>query len=173
VRGVDIKFPEFSDIDADEFMILDLREFENCMKACDGIDEVYQLAADMGGIGYITGNHAVVFRNNSLINLHMLEAATRNSVRNYLYTSSACIYPQYLQESPDVTPLRESDAYPADAEPGYGWEKLMAELANQYYREECDLRTRIVRFRHLRRWKRKSAGSSMPKNRLSGRWTGD
>jgi len=130
-------------------MILDLREFENCMKACDGIDEVYQLAADMGGIGYITGNHAVVFRNNSLINLHMLEAATRNSVRNYLYTSSACIYPQYLQESPDVTPLRESDAYPADAEPGYGWEKLMAELANQYYREECDLRTRIVRFHNI------------------------
>jgi len=130
-------------------MILDLRERENCMNACDGIDEVYQLAADMGGIGYITGNHAVVFRNNSLINLHMLEAATRNSVRNYLYTSSACIYPQYLQESPDVTPLRESDAYPADAEPGYGWEKLMAELANQYYREECDLRTRIVRFHNI------------------------
>jgi len=149
VRGVDLKYPEFSDTYADEFTILDLREFENCMKACDGVDEVYHLAADMGGIGYITGNHAVVFRNNSLINLHMLEAATRNSVRNYLYTSSACIYPQYLQESPDVTPLKESDAYPADAEPGYGWEKLMAELANQYYRKDYGLKSHIVRFHNI------------------------
>ncbi len=149
VRGVDTKYPEFSDTYADEFTILDLREFENCMKACDRVDEVYHLAADMGGIGYITGNHAVVFRNNSLINLHMLEAATRNSVRNYVYTSSACIYPQYLQESPDVTPLKESDAYPADAEPGYGWEKLMAELANQYYRMDYGLNSHIVRFHNI------------------------
>lgn len=149
IRGVDIKFPDFADTHADDFMILDLREFDNCMKSCDGIDEVYHLAADMGGIGYITGNHAAIFRNNSLINLHMLEAATRSNVKNYLYTSSACIYPQYLQKSPDVTPLKESDAYPADAEPGYGWEKLMAELANEYYRKDYGLKSHIVRFHNI------------------------
>lgn len=149
VRGVDIKFPEFSETDADDFKIFDLREFENCIAACDGVDEVYNFAADMGGIGYITGSHAQIFRNNALINLHMLEAARRNNVKNYLYTSSACIYPQYLQKTSDVTPLKESDAYPADAEPGYGWEKLMAELANQYYREDFKMRTHIVRFHNI------------------------
>lgn len=149
VRGVDIKQPEYSASDADEFELLDLRELENCRRACAGVDEVYQLAADMGGIGYITGNHATIFRNNALINLHMLEAAREVGVTNYLYTSSACIYPQYLQKSPDVTPLKESDAYPADAEPGYGWEKLMSELANIYYREDFGMKTHVVRFHNI------------------------
>jgi len=114
-----------------------------------GADEVYQLAADMGGIGYITAFHAKLFRNNALINLHMLEAAKRSRVKKYLYTSSACIYPQYLQKRPEVTPLKEEDAYPADAEPGYGWEKLFTELACQYYREDEGLETRIVRFHNI------------------------
>ena len=149
VRGVDIKFPEFSKTDADDFKILDLRYLDNCMTACDSIDEVYQFAADMGGIGYITAYLASIFYNNSLINLYMLEAARRNNVSNYLFTSSACIYPQYMQDHTDVTPLKESDAYPADAEPGYGWEKLMAELANQYYHNDFDLNTHIVRFHNI------------------------
>lgn len=149
VRGVDIKHPEYSESNADEFLILDLREYENCLTACAGTNDVYQLAADMGGIGYITGNHALILRNNSLINFHMLEAAHRQGVENYLYTSSACIYPQYLQRSPDVTPLRESDAYPADAEPGYGWEKLISELAARYYREDYGIKTHIVRFHNI------------------------
>ena len=149
VRGVDLKFPEFSNTDADDFKILDLREFGNCMMACDGIDEAYQLAADMGGIGYITAYHAVVLRNNALINLHMLEAARINKVENYLFTSSACIYPQCLQQKPDVTPLKEEDAYPADAEPGYGWEKLFTELACQYYREDYSMKTYSVRFHNI------------------------
>lgn len=146
VRGVDIKYPEFEPTIADDFKILDLREFINCMKACNGVDEVYQLAADMGGIGFITVYHASVFRNNALINLNMLEAAYRNKVKNYLYTSSACVYPRYLQEKTDVVPLKEEDAYPADCEPGYGWEKLMSELTCQYYREDFGLKTHIVRF---------------------------
>lgn len=149
VRGVDLKYPEFESTSADDFRILDLRELQNCMKAYKGIDEVYQLAADMGGIGYITAYHAVVLRNNALINLHMLEAARNNKVKRYLFTSSACIYPQYLQDKPDVKPLKEEDAYPADAEPGYGWEKLFAELACQYYMEDHGMKTYSVRFHNI------------------------
>ncbi len=149
VRGVDLKNPEFEETAADDFQILDLREFENCMKACQGVEEVYQLAADMGGIGYITSSHAVVLRNNALINLHMLEAAKENKIKNYLYTSSACIYPQYLQKDANVKRLKEEDAYPADAEPGYGWEKLFSELACQYFTEDHDLKTHIVRFHNI------------------------
>ena len=149
VRGADIKNPEFEETAADEFKLLDLREFKNCMKACEEIDEVYQLAADMGGIGYITSSHASIFRNNALINLHMLEAASKNKVKNYLFTSSACIYPQYLQKDADVKKLKEVDAYPADAEPGYGWEKLFSELACQYYTEDHGIKIHIVRFHNI------------------------
>ncbi len=146
VRGVDIKGPEYEPTIADDFKLLDLREFRNCLQASSGVDEVYQLAADMGGIGYITENRAIVFRNNALINLHMLEAAKENKVKKYLFASSACIYPQYLQKVSDVKPLKEEDAYPADAEPGYGWEKLFTELACQYYMEDLALKTYSVRF---------------------------
>ncbi|UCC94676.1 MAG: NAD-dependent epimerase/dehydratase family protein [Candidatus Omnitrophota bacterium] len=149
VRGVDRKHPEFEKTSDDDFKISDLRESKNCMKACKRIDYVYQLAADMGGIGYITEYHAPVTRNNALINLHMLEAAHTNNVKKYLFTSSACIYPQYLQNKADAKALKEEDAYPADAEPGYGWEKLFAELASQYYRQDYGLKTYIVRFHNI------------------------
>ena len=149
VRGVDIKPPEFEDSVADEFVIADLRNFEGCLQASDGMDDVYQLAADMGGIGYITANHAFLTRNNTLINSHMLEAARVSRVRRYLYTSSACVYPGFLQNSEDVTPLREDKAIPADPEKGYGWEKLFAEQLTAYYNEECGLDTRIVRFHNI------------------------
>ena len=149
VRGVDIKWPEYEESAADEFEILDLREWENCLAATRDVDEVYQLAADMGGIGYITGNHAVVARNNVLINAHMLEAAVTNGVHRHFYSSSACIYPMYLQKSPDVTPLKEEDAYPADPEEGYGWEKLYSEKLCQYYTEEGKLETRVARFHNI------------------------
>jgi len=149
VRGADIKESEFEKTGADEFKLLDLREFRNCMEICEGIDEVYQLAADMGGIGYITAYHADILRNNTLINMHMLEAARRQKVKNYLFTSSACIYPQYLQKDAKVKKLKEEEAYPADAEPGYGWEKLFAELAAQYYRGDFGLTTHIVRFHNI------------------------
>ena len=109
VRGVDIKEPEYEATAADEFLLLDLREWDNCLKATEGVDEVYQLAADMGGIGYITGNRVDIARNNVLINAHMLEAAYRNGVSRHFYSSSACIYPMYKQHDPDVTPLKEED----------------------------------------------------------------
>lgn len=149
VRGVDIKYPEFEPPAADDFKLLDLRDFSACMQVCEGMDEVYQLAADMGGIGYITAYHAIVLRNNALINLHMLEAARINKIKKYFFSSSACIYPQYLQNKPDIRPLREEDAYPADAEPGYGWEKLFAELACQYYLQDYGMQTYAVRFHNI------------------------
>ena len=149
VRGVDIKKPDFEASAADEFVVADLRNFESCMQATDAMDDVYQLAADMGGIGYISANHALLTRNNTLINSHMLEAARLSKVGRYLYTSSACIYPGYLQDSEDVTPLREDQAIPADPEKGYGWEKLFAEQLTTYYNQECGLDVRIVRFHNI------------------------
>jgi GDP-D-mannose 3',5'-epimerase len=149
VRGVDIKLPEYEESTADEFEVLDLREQRYCLAATHGIDEVYQLAADMGGIGYITAFHADVARNNVLINAHMLEASHTNEVDRYFFSSSACIYPMYRQTDPDVTPLREEDAYPADPEEGYGWEKLYAEKLCQYYREEQKILTTVARFHNI------------------------
>ena len=149
VRGVDLKHPEFAPSAADEFRLLDLREFENCQKATDGMEDVYQLAADMGGIGYISANHALLTRNNTLINSHMLEAARCAGTKRYLYTSSACVYPSFLQDDADTTPLREAQAIPADPEKGYGWEKLFAEQLATYYHEEFGLSTRIVRFHNI------------------------
>lgn len=149
VRGVDVKMPEYETSDADEFELLDLRAWDKCQRATRGVEEVYQLAADMGGIGFITDNRADIARNNVLINAHMLEAARENDVARYFYSSSACIYPMYLQKSPEVTPLREEDAYPADPEEGYGWEKLYAEKLCQYYTEEGKLDTTVARFHNI------------------------
>ncbi len=149
VRGVDIKEPEYEPTQADEFELLDLRGWNECLTATRGGGEIYQLAADMGGIGYISENHADVARNNVLINAHMVEAARQNGASHYFYSSSACIYPMYLQRSPEVTPLREEDAHPADPEEGYGWEKLYAEKMCQYYSQEGKLRTSIARFHNI------------------------
>jgi len=95
VRGVDMKYPEFCPMDADEFLLYDLRRWDNCLQATAGMDEVYALAADMGGMGFISFHHAQILHNNALINLHTLEAARANAVKRYLYTSSACVYPEY------------------------------------------------------------------------------
>ena len=149
VRGVDIHEPEFSDINADQFEILDLREYENALKATRDVEHVYALAADMGGMGFISSHHAQILRNNALINLHTIEAAQVNGVDRYLFSSSACIYPEYLQEKTDVAPLKESDAYPADPQDADGWEKLLAEIAAQYYHSENGLDTRVVRFHNI------------------------
>src|SRR5438105_6051431 len=150
VRGVDIKYPEYEVSAGDEFEILDLRTAENCLSATrGGIDEVYNLAADMGGIGYITAGHADISRNNILINANMLEASRQNGVQRFLFSSSACVYNQSKQRNPEVTPIREEDAYPADPEPGYGWEKLFTEQLCQYYAKDHKLETRIVRFHNV------------------------
>ena len=150
VRGVDLKHPQYETSKADEFEILDLRRFEDCLLAArGGIDEVYNLAADMGGIGYITAYHADIARNNILINAHMLDASRQNGVKRFLFSSSACVYAQSKQKNADVLPLREEDAYPADPEPGYGWEKLFAEELCKYYSHDYGLSTRVVRFHNV------------------------
>jgi len=149
VRGVDIKKPEFEETHADEFLLLDLTVPDNCLRASHEIDEVYGLAANMGGIGFIENNKAVIVRDNTLINLNTIEAARVNGVKRYLYTSSACIYPGYRQKETDAAPLKESEAYPADAEDGYGWEKLYMERVCRHYTEDFGLDTRVVRFHNI------------------------
>jgi GDP-D-mannose 3',5'-epimerase len=149
VRGVDLKLPEFSASAADEFEILDLRRRDDCLQATRGVEEAYALAADMGGMGFISANHGQIFYNNSLINLHTIEAARINGVRRYLYTSSACVYPEYLQEKADVAPLRENQAYPAMPQDAYGWEKLFSERLCEYYRDDYRMETRTVRFHNI------------------------
>jgi GDP-D-mannose 3', 5'-epimerase len=150
VRGVDVKYPEYAATDANEFLILDLRQLENCLLAVvGGIDQVYNLAADMGGIGFITANHADIARNNILINAHMLEASRLKGVDHFLFSSSACVYAQSKQRDEHVAPLKEEDAFPADPEPGYGWEKLYAEQLCKYYRQDYRIATRIVRFHNV------------------------
>jgi nucleoside-diphosphate-sugar epimerase len=149
VRGVDIKEPEYEATAADEFLIRDLRHWENCLLATQNIDQVYNLAADMGGIGYITAFLADITRNNILINAHMLEASRLNGVQRFLFSSSACVYAQNKQRSADVTPLKEEDAHPADPEPGYGWEKLFTEKLCEYYAHDYGFETRTVRFHNV------------------------
>jgi nucleoside-diphosphate-sugar epimerase len=103
----------------------------------------------MGGMGFISSHHAQILHNNSLINIHTLEAARTNGVKRYLYTSSACVYPEYRQRRVDVTPLREEDAYPAQPQDAYGWEKLIAERLCLHYREDYGIATRVVRFHNI------------------------
>jgi len=149
VRGVDLKCPEFSESEADEFELLDLRRWPDCVRATHAIDEVYALAADMGGMGFISSHHAEILHNNSLINIHTLEAARQNGVTRYLYTSSACVYPEFLQEETNAVPLKESDVYPAMPQDAYGWEKLVSERLCMHYREDYGLETRTVRFHNI------------------------
>lgn len=149
VRGVDIKAPEFGAAAADELRLLDLRRWDACLEATQGVDEVYALAADMGGMGFISSHHAQILHNNLLISTHTIEAARTNGVRRYLYTSSACVYPEYLQTDAEVVPLKEEDAYPAQPQDAYGWEKLVTERLCAHYREEYGLETRTVRFHNI------------------------
>ncbi len=149
VRGADWVLPEYEASHADEFLQLDLRRWENCLIASQGMDQIYNLAANMGGIGFIETHKAEIVHDNTLINVHMIDAARQCQVSRYLYTSSACIYPGYLQNSPDVSPLKESDAYPADAEDGYGWEKLYTERLCRHYFEDYGLKTYSVRFHNI------------------------
>jgi len=149
VRGVDLKHPEYGATAADEFLLRDLREPNAAREATAGVDHVYALAADMGGMGYISANHATILHNNAMINLNTLEAAKQNGVSRYLYSSSACVYPEYKQTDADVTALREDDAYPAQPQDAYGWEKLITERLCQHYREDFGIETRVVRFHNI------------------------
>lgn len=149
VRGVDIKYPEFRETNADEFELLDLRRWDSCLQATRGIEEVYALAADMGGMGFISRYHAQILHNNILINTHTLDAARVNGAKRYFYTSSACVYPEYLQTDANVVPLKEEDALPAQPQDAYGWEKLITEQLCTHYRQEYGIETRIVRFHNI------------------------
>jgi len=149
VRGVDIKKPEYGATAADEFQLLDLRRWPECLEATRSVEQVYALAADMGGMGFISCHHAEILHNNALINIHTIEAARANGVRRYLYSSSACIYPEFKQTDPNVVPLKEEDAYPALPQDAYGWEKLFTERLCTHYGEEYGMETRIVRFHNI------------------------
>jgi nucleoside-diphosphate-sugar epimerase len=149
VRGADVKPTEYASTDADEFVLRDLREPQHARESTRGVDEVYALAADMGGMGYISANHATILHNNALINLNTLEAARQNGVTRYLYTSSACVYPEFKQTDAAVTALKEDDAYPAQPQDAYGWEKLITERLCTHYREDHGIETRIVRFHNI------------------------
>jgi nucleoside-diphosphate-sugar epimerase len=149
VRGVDIRHPEFAPTDADEFELLDLRRWDSCLQATRGVEEVYALAADMGGMRFISSHHAQILHNNALINFHTLEAARKNGVKRHLFTSSACVYSEYRLSEANGTLLREEDAYPAQPQDAYGWEKLITERLCMHYREDYGLETRIVRFHNI------------------------
>ena len=153
VRGVDVKRPEFAASPADEFLLLDLRKPDEAALAFHrgaGFDDVYALAADMGGMGFISRFHSQILSNNLLINVNSVDAAARSEVGRFLYTSSACVYPIGAQQVEDVDPLAEKQAYPADPEDAYGWEKLTAEKLVGYYHEEGKLAdVRIVRFHNV------------------------
>jgi GDP-D-mannose 3',5'-epimerase len=150
VRAVDLKPEEewFQRHDGAENLVLDLRRLESCLRAAEGVSQVYNLAADMGGMGFIEENKAACMLS-VMINTHMLEAAREHGVERYLFSSSACVYAEGKQDSPEVEPLREEDAYPAMPEDGYGWEKLFSERMCRHFSEDYGLPTRIARYHNV------------------------
>jgi GDP-D-mannose 3', 5'-epimerase len=151
VRGVDLKRHEFSEPPTDEFLLGDLRDPHFVREAVDGVEDVYQLAADMGGAGYIfTGEHdAAVMHNSATINLNMLEFGVRAGVRRYFYSSSACIYPEHNQLDPDNPECSEASAYPAAPDSEYGWEKLFSERLYLAYMRNHGIQVRVARFHNI------------------------
>lgn len=150
VRGVDIKHPEFSVVDSDEFMLLDLRKEENCLKAVSvdgsrGADEVYQLAADMGGMGFIHSAECEIMHNSALINVYMTDAAAKRGVGRYFFSSSVCVYRDMKKGEPEMP---ETGAYPAQPDNEYGWEKLYAERFAMAYGRKFNIPIRIARFQN-------------------------
>lgn len=150
VRAVDIKsLSDWQQVDKKaENLILDLKDLKNCRIATKGIDEVYNLAANMGGMGFIEKNKALCMLN-VLINTHMLIAATEAKVKRFFYSSSACVYALDKQAQTNISALKESDAYPAMPEDGYGWEKLFSERMCRHFREDFALETRVARFHNV------------------------
>ena len=150
VRTADIKYDDYiKEQYCSEKLLLDLRNQENCLKATENIDKVYNLAANMGGIGFITEVGAEVMRDNILINTLMLEGARQNNVNRYLYTSSACVYPTYRQTDPNIKGLKEEDAYPADPDNFYGWEKLFTEKMCEAYQRDYKMNIRMLRYHNI------------------------
>lgn len=152
VRGVDLKYPKFSPTQADDFLVGDLRDPQVCKMAVDQrFDEVYQLAADMGGAGYIFSgeNDANVMHNSALVNLNMLDACNHRNVKRIFYSSSACMYPEHNQLDPDNPNLAEDSAYPANPDSEYGWEKLFSERLYMAFHRNYGMEVRIGRFHNI------------------------
>src|SRR6476659_3580866 len=152
VRGVDLKFHEYAETEADDFVIGDLRDQSFCRSVVDrGFDEVYQLAADMGGAGYVfTGEHdADVMHNSATINLNVLNAAHMRNNKRIFYSSSACMYPEYNQLDPDNPNCAEASAYPAAPDSEYGWEKLFSERLYLAYARNYGMEVRIARYHNI------------------------
>jgi nucleoside-diphosphate-sugar epimerase len=150
VRVVDVKFDDYIEENYyNEKLQLDLRIFDNCLIATKNIDYVYNLAANMGGIGYITAVGAEIMHDNTLINLYMLEASRQNKVKRYLFSSSACVYPTFLQTNSQANQLKEEDAYPASPDSFYGWEKLYAEKMCEAYQRDYKMDIKIVRYHNV------------------------
>src|SRR5690606_3687689 len=151
VRGVDLKYNEYAETPADEFIIGDLRDPVVVRNVVQGIDEIYQLAADMGGAGYIfTGEHdAAVMHNSATINLNVAEEARLAGVKKIFYSSSACMYPEYNQLDPDNPKCSEESAYPAAPDSEYGWEKLFSERIYLAYQRNYGIQVRIARFHNI------------------------
>jgi nucleoside-diphosphate-sugar epimerase len=149
VRAVDIKWGKYISDYADQYITVDLRRSNSAAQTVKGVDRVYNLAANMGGIGYITEIKGEIMRDNVLINVNMLEAARRHKVERFFFSSSACVYPTYKQKSPEIQPLREDEAYPADPDNEYGWEKLFTERLCLDYAQDFGLNVRIARFHNI------------------------
>jgi GDP-D-mannose 3',5'-epimerase len=150
VKVVDVKFDEYiQEKYCNEKLRMDLRVWKNCVAATKGIDKVYNLAANMGGIGFITEVGAEVMYDNVLINAYMLEASRQNKVKRYLFSSSACVYPTYRQTDPNIKGLKEEDAYPADPDNFYGWEKLFTEKMCEAYQRDHKMDIRMVRYHNV------------------------
>lgn len=151
VRGVDIKNPEYSNTKADEFILADLRFPEGAKRALEGgpFDEVCQLAANMGGMGFISTHDAEIMHDSALINLTVLDECRRTNVKKILYTSSACIYPEYNQTDPNNSKCPENSAYPANPDTEYGWEKLFSERLYKAYAKDYSMDTRVVRLHNI------------------------
>lgn len=150
VRIADIKFDDYIKTPYySEKLKADLRVLNNCLEATSGMDKVYNLAANMGGIGYITSVFADIMHDNILINTFMIEAAIKNKVKRYLFSSSACVYPNYKQTNSEAPALKEDDAYPADPNEAYGWEKLFTEELIKSYQKDYRFESRIVRYHNI------------------------
>ena len=152
VRGTDLKYPEYDETEADDFVVADLRDTALCREIVDRkFDEIYQLAADMGGAGYIfTGEHdAHIMHNSAMINLNILDVASKRNCRRIFYSSSACMYPAHNQEDPNAPVTKESSAYPANPDSEYGWEKLFSERLYLSYGRNLGMEVRVARFHNI------------------------
>ena len=149
VRSVDVERNSYLKTKEDEFQPLDLRRYENVKTAVEGVDWIFNLAANMGGIGFISAYGADIMHDNALINIYIAEAAVKSNVERVFFSSSACIYPAYKQLTPDALPLKEEFAVPAEPDQFYGWEKLFSEKLYEAYERDCGLKIRIARFHNI------------------------